>query len=224
MSQATRQDPDRAPRPDSALVELLVVLLLIGLLAVWGYPSFLGTLNRLRLVATAREAAVFMQIARMEAAKRALPTRVVYQDTSGLIGKPSLLAYADLDSDGSFQHGERPGDRRPVSAPDRYLALGSARNVARRHERHQETGARCRRSTTAGRRSPATCSVDSVGAFRFRDRNGNFLETRSSMPHRQGQHPEVVRSGRHGRRLHENGEGRQQVGFGEPRLTPRAAT
>jgi type IV fimbrial biogenesis protein FimT len=64
------------PRPEGrseagfSLVELLIVLVLIGLMAVWGIPALLNTLNRTRLVNTGRELATLIQVARLEAIKK----------------------------------------------------------------------------------------------------------------------------------------------------------
>lgn len=160
-----------------SLIELLVILLLIGLLAVWGYPSFLGTINRLRLTATAREAAVFMQVARMEAAKRSVSTQVIYQNAAtSPLGRPSLLAFADLDADGVYT---AAGDR-ILAGPyvlqkgiDLWGPLDGAAEGGNAIELWDETA-----TPNNGPIFSSDGSAQGIGAFRFRDRNGNFLETR----------------------------------------------
>lgn len=154
------------------LVEVLVVIALIGIMALFGYPSLLGTLNRLRLTNTAREAAVFMQIARMEAAKRSLSTQVVYQDqASSLIGKPALLAFADTNANSVFDNGT-----------DKILAgpypLGKGVDLWGPGDAAKEGAAAISGWTGDGPVFNINGSVQSVGAFRFRDQNGNIIETR----------------------------------------------
>ncbi len=155
-----------------SLIELLVTLVLIGLLAIWGFPSFLGSLNRLRLTNTAREAAVFMQVARMEASKRSVPTQVIYQDAAtSLIGVPSLLAFADLDADGLF-----------VAANDRIIAGPYELQRGVDLWGPLEASAEGPNAISGWVNGPIFASngsvTNGVGAFRFRDRNGNFIETR----------------------------------------------
>jgi prepilin-type N-terminal cleavage/methylation domain-containing protein len=53
-----------------SLIELLVVIALLAMLAVWGVPAFLSTLNKTRVVAASREIATLMQVGRLEAIKR----------------------------------------------------------------------------------------------------------------------------------------------------------
>lgn len=166
-----RSDHRSTAEAGFSLIELLVVLVLIGLLAIWGYPSFLGTLNRLRLTSTAREAAIFMQVARMEASKRSVTTQVIYQNAAtSPLGKPSLLAFADLNGDGLF-----------VAADDRILAgpyiLQTGIQLWGPLETSAE-GASAIDGWTDGPIFSPNGSAQSVGAFRFRDRNGNFVETR----------------------------------------------
>jgi prepilin-type N-terminal cleavage/methylation domain-containing protein len=70
MTRNTRR-PHRAGEAGFTLVEMIIVVALIGLLALWGVPSFLATLQRSRLVGAAKEVAVLMQVARLDAIKRA---------------------------------------------------------------------------------------------------------------------------------------------------------
>lgn len=63
--------PDTAGEAGFSLVELLVVMVVMGIMALWGIPALLGTLQRTRLVNSAKEVAVLMQVARLEAIKKA---------------------------------------------------------------------------------------------------------------------------------------------------------
>jgi prepilin-type N-terminal cleavage/methylation domain-containing protein len=154
------------------LVELLVVVALIGIMALLGYPSLLGTLNKLRLTNTAREAAVFMQIARMEAAKRSVSTQVIYQDqASSLIGKPSLLAFADTNANGVFDS----GTDRILAGP---YALSKGVDLWGPTDGAKEGAHAISGWAGDGPVFNTNGSVQSVGAFRFRDQNGNIIEAR----------------------------------------------
>ena len=53
-----------------SLVELLVVIVVIAILALWGIPSLLATLSRTRLVGASKEVATMMQVGRLEAIKK----------------------------------------------------------------------------------------------------------------------------------------------------------
>ena len=151
------------------LVELLVVIVLIAIMALWGYPSLLGTLNKLRLTNTAREAAVFMQIARMEAAKRSMTTLVIYNNSS-LIGTPALLAFGDTNNNGTYE----AGTDKVLAGP---YPLAKGVDLWGPAETSRE-GASAISGWTDGPVFNSNGSVQSVGAFRFRDQHGNFLETR----------------------------------------------
>jgi prepilin-type N-terminal cleavage/methylation domain-containing protein len=52
------------------LVEMIIVMGILGILAVWGIPALLQTLNRARLVGAAKEIATMFQVARLEAIKK----------------------------------------------------------------------------------------------------------------------------------------------------------
>ena len=172
------QPSTRPAEAGFSLVEMLVVVLLIGLLAVWGYPSFLGTLNRLRLTNAAREAAVFMQVARMEATKRSVPTRVVYQDAaSGLIGKPALLAYADLNSNNVYDAATDRVLAGPYELQKGVQLWGPLETTAEGTSAIQ-TWCTAPPFNNCGPTFASNGSADSVGAFRFRDRLNNIIEVR----------------------------------------------
>jgi prepilin-type N-terminal cleavage/methylation domain-containing protein len=173
-----RAGTSRRSQAGFSLVELLVTLVLISLMALWGFPTFLSTLARLRVTNTAREAAIFMQIARMEAAKRSVDTRVIYQNGAGsLIGKPSLLAFADLDDDGAFNTADDRVLAGPYELPPGVDLWGPLDTAA------EEAGSvvgwcTAPPATDCGPTFSSDGSASSVGAFRFRDSHGNFLEAR----------------------------------------------
>lgn len=183
---------ERRPTAEAGfnLVELLVVIALVGLLAVIGYPSMLGTINRLKLTNAAREIGIFMQKARMEASKRSVDTRVIYQNNSAeSIGVPAFLAFADLNEDGSYSLTDDDGDSLVEPAD---LILAGPYPLPSGIELHGPTESDPEGASSivgwGACATPATSdcgptffsdgSANAVGAFRLRDRNNNFLETR----------------------------------------------
>lgn len=168
----------RAPAAGFTLIELLVVIALIAIVAVIGVPWMFGTLNRAKLVGAARETANMMQLARMEAIKYSVPTQVVYDSTEG-----AFTAFADLDRDGAFD----PAADRLVVAQYRLpkgIELwgptdsdpGQTNAIA-----DWDDNSVCP-DALSGPIYRADGSANCGGAFRFRDRNGNFLETRILFP------------------------------------------
>lgn len=67
---STRSAALRARQRGFSLVELLVVIVVIAILALWGIPSLLATLSRTRLVGASKEVATMMQVGRLEAIKK----------------------------------------------------------------------------------------------------------------------------------------------------------
>ena len=108
--------PETAGEAGFSLVELLVVMVLMGLLALWGIPALLGTLQRTRLVNSAKEVAVMLQVARLEAIKKAgvngdLQNRVTFVNyipaTGTVPGRFEVMI--DQVADGSWDPSQRVG-------------------------------------------------------------------------------------------------------------------
>lgn len=158
-------------------IEIMIVVLLIGFMAVWGYPALLKTLNRLKLTQAARETSIFMQRARMEAVKRGGLTEVNYLDAATCpLGIPCLIAFADLDSDGLYVEANDALIAGPYPLPTGIQLWGPL-----------DPGAEGTNSIldwdddatpNDGPNYESDGSVESAGAFRFRDPQGNFLEVR----------------------------------------------
>lgn len=85
-----------------SLAELLVVIAVVGILALIGAPTFLGTLQRTRVNGTARQLATLLQLARLEAIKFSTPVKVIYDASDR-----RFHAFVDLDGDGVEDAGER---------------------------------------------------------------------------------------------------------------------
>ncbi len=170
----------RAPESSQAgftLVELLVILAVIGIMATWGYPALLHTMERLRLINTAREAQVFMQRARAEAVKHGLPAEVIYQKANVCsLGVPCLLAFVDMDQDGLYTKATDLIVDGPNPLPKGVELRGPADGAPE--------GANAIEGWDQGsdpHDGPVFQSNGSAlleGAFRFADQNQHFVETR----------------------------------------------
>jgi len=163
------------------LVELLVVLALIGLMAALGYPAMLHTMNRQRMIAAAREAATYMQLARLDAIKRGTQSVVLYEDAATCsLHVRCLLAFSDVGGNGVFDAGTDRIISGPWPLPNAVQLQGpldpgpeGANAIA-----EWDTGALARDGVTFN----TDGSAISAGAFRFADGRGNFLETRVEFP------------------------------------------
>lgn len=157
------------------LLEVMIVVMIIGLMAVWGYPALLKTLNRLKLTSIARETAIFMQQARMEAVKRNLNTEVLYlKDSDCPLGLPCLIAFTDIDGDGLFIDGldDLIAGPHPLPKGIELRAPGEAK---------EDTSAIVGWDDGADPNDGPVYNTDgsaSLGAFRYREPTGNFLEVR----------------------------------------------
>jgi len=155
------------------LVELLVTLALIGILAAWGYPALLHTMDRQRLTSAAREAAIYCQLARVEAIKHGVDTVVLYQNaTTCSIHLPCLLAFLDNNGDRAYTAGTDQVIEGPWPLPNGVTLEGPA--GASDKIDGWNTGA----TPVDGPVFANDGSALAVGAFRFADKYGNFLETR----------------------------------------------
>jgi len=158
-------------------VEIMIVVMLIGFMAVWGYPALLKTLNRLKLTSTAREASVFLQRARMEAIKRGGETEVNYFNAADCpLGVPCLLAFADVDGDGIYIAANDDVIAGPYPLARGIQLWGPPDGAAEGANAivGWDEGA----TPSPGPVYTSDGSTTSAGAFRFRDPNGNFLEVR----------------------------------------------
>ncbi len=160
------------------LIELVVTLALMSIILLLGWPALLGTLNRVRLTGTAREAAILLQLARMEAVKKSVQVEVVFQNAATCsLGVPCLFAFADLNADGNFT----VANDRIVGGPlsfqpgiELYGPTDGAPEGANSLVGFDNVGP----PNNDGPVFRSDGSVPSTGAFRFVDRHNNFLEVR----------------------------------------------
>jgi len=148
-------------------IEVVVTLAIIGLIAAWGFPALLNTLDRVKMTNLTRETAVFMQKARAEAIKQGT-ARVDYENAATCsLGVPCITAYAGAAS--TVVAGPYPLPTGvDLWAPLDATAEGGNAIVG------WDEGA----TPNPGPVYNSDGSVVAPGAFRFRDHRGNFLEVR----------------------------------------------
>ncbi|HEV7672470.1 MAG TPA: GspH/FimT family pseudopilin [Thermoanaerobaculia bacterium] len=161
----------RSPRTalGFTMIELMLVLSLMLILALFTYPTLIRYIHKSKLVSTARQATSMMSLSRFEAVKRNRPVRVEADFLSD-----RMIAFADLNANGTFEEATDKLVTRfalPVdvdfwgpadSAPEGADAVSNfSKDATKAWVVYQPDG-----------------SIERTGAFRFGDRVGNFLEVR----------------------------------------------
>ncbi|HLF57252.1 MAG TPA: hypothetical protein VI942_10440 [Thermoanaerobaculia bacterium] len=153
-------------------LEGMVALALVGVVALVTLPWLFATLNRARLSRSASETREMLELARLQARKLGMRTHVVWD-----AGRKRLVAFVDVDLDGSFDPARDypagpafelpdpielrgPGDPGPLG-PHALEGFEPATQEAARGAVFLADGTPWR-----------------TGAFRFADPRGNILEVR----------------------------------------------
>ena len=159
------------------LTEVLIVIAIIGLMAVWGVPALLQLLNRIRLTSAAQECQIFMNRARTEAIKQSSTAEVLYlKAADSPNGADSLFAFADLDADGAYTEGTDVVAAGPYPLPKGVTLWGPTDGAPEGANAivDWDEGS----TPNDGPIYNSDGSVQATGAFRFRDTVGNYLEVR----------------------------------------------
>lgn len=155
-------------RAGFTLLELLVVLALMAVLFGLGLPALKNMIDREKLLGAAREISVVMRNARLEAIKGSGATTVAVDiDPS----TRTILSFVDDDDDAVLDAGERVLSYSTLTAGV-YFKAPTGSGIDDVVDGLERTG------TTGVARFNADGSVDAVGAFRYADQRGNFLEVR----------------------------------------------
>jgi type IV fimbrial biogenesis protein FimT len=194
----TRRDMLRARRPDSGprawqsgmtLIELIIVMVLVGILAAIGIPSFETITTSSRMAAESNDLLGDMQFARSEAAREGEPVTVCISatgkscDSASSTWQEGWIVFSDLNDDQTVD----PGDtvlrvQRALSGTDTFtsspatdyavtfsrqgfaqLAAGGGLTVTLHNTPTSTYYSRCLIITQAGMMSIQTPSTDSAG-------------------------------------------------------------
>jgi prepilin-type N-terminal cleavage/methylation domain-containing protein len=176
------QRPDGRIEAGFSLIELLIVLALIGLMAVWGVPALLNTLNRAKLVGASREIATLIQVARLEAIKKGgingdLRNRVAVVRYN--TGQRNFRVLIDESPDGSFD---------PTTPVGGQYTLPNGVNLQAPTEGIEGAGSVVGWDDVGdaddypGPTFMSDGSALRAGAFRIADTRDNYLEVRVDFP------------------------------------------
>jgi prepilin-type N-terminal cleavage/methylation domain-containing protein len=167
-----------------SLIELLVVIALIALMAVWGVPAFLNTLNKTRVVAASREIATLMQVGRLEAIKRSGRNGNLGNEVAALTYFPAERQFrllVDDTPDGTFNPALGVGGAyflpKGVTLQAPTEATENGANSISGWDEVADVADRWN-----GPIFLSDGSARSAGAFRLFDSRGNYLEVRIEFP------------------------------------------
>lgn len=161
-------DPAR-PIGGFTLVEVLVVLLIFGVIALLGFPALQNMIARSRLEGTVRQIGNLMQQARYDAIKNSNPVSVRIDTTTR-----TVTAFRDSRTTGTF--GTQDAGEKTVG-PEAGLPLPRLVNFAAPGSQPVVYGFHPASPTTFGWVSFETDgSADEQGAFRLGDNRNNYLE------------------------------------------------
>lgn len=161
-----------------SLVEALITLIIMAIIMMLVAPSIQNMIRSSKLEAVTRQTSQFVQLARLEAVKRSVPAIVQVDGDSG-----EIIAFADVDgvNDGDPPDGVfNPVSGVPPGQTDYLLGRGSMPtgiSLSAPTSQNAIDGLTLVGADRVVRILPDG-SADAVGAYRFGDQRGNFLEVR----------------------------------------------
>lgn len=156
------------------LVEMLVVLCLATILLALGLPALQTTMHQAKLRGVAQEVSVLMRQARLNAVKTVSQSVVRVELPAG--DQPGRVeGFADLDSNGLFGGADRVLGSIPLPTGIQFVAPPSLTGAASVDGLSPDPLAPALPRIAIFQRNG---SIAAVGAFRFADTYGNFLEVR----------------------------------------------
>jgi prepilin-type N-terminal cleavage/methylation domain-containing protein len=158
------------------LIELLVVLAVAAILMFFSVPALLTTIRQARLRGVAQETAVLMRQARLDAIKTSAQAvvRIVPPSPTDPIGR--LEAFSDRNSDGKLSAGEPVLGRVDLPAQVSFKEpVGGAVDKASVDKFSANAEDSSMPNVALFQHDGA---ITEVGAYRFADDSGNYLEVR----------------------------------------------
>ena len=151
------------------MIELMLVLSLMLILALFGFPTLVRYIHKSKLVSVARQTTSLMSLSRFEAVKRNRPVRV----EADFVGN-RMIAFADLNSNGTFEEAsDKLVNRFPLPQDVRFWGpADSAPNGADAISNFSKD------ATKGWAVYQPDGSIARTGGIRFGDNVGNFLEVR----------------------------------------------
>lgn len=175
------ETPSRRRCQGFTILEMMVVVAIIILVAVMGYPAIQQLGHRGKLLGTMEQTAVHLRAARQEAVKLGVPVVAV-----GDFDANQFLIFANVDKDAGFQF--QPDDSKPYGSADYVVAQLPLPSTAEIYfwgpgDKDPEGGDAIDgfTATPSGTRVAVfnpNGSVEATGAFRVADTRSNFFELR----------------------------------------------
>lgn len=148
------------------LIELLIVIALVMIVALIGYPALMNTLRRAQVTGAAKEVANAVRVARLEAIKRSRPVGALAQTNAA-----RMIVFEDTDENGALTAGEEI-NRFPLRPNIQFMAPGESPGGAGAVVGFTEV------ADDGWVLFASDGSADEVGAFRIGDPNDNYFEVR----------------------------------------------
>lgn len=151
------------------MIELLLILSLMLILALFGYPTLVRYIHKSKLISVARQTTSLMNLSRFEAVKRNRTVRVEADFVAN-----RMLAYADLDDSGAY---EEANDRlvNQFALPQDVRFWGPADSAPNGADAISNFSSDASKGWAVYKTDG---SIERTGAIRFGDNVGNFLEVR----------------------------------------------
>jgi type IV fimbrial biogenesis protein FimT len=163
----------RSRRAGFTLIEILVVLALMSIIALFSFPALQRMINRGKIQGITTQTSILMQQARFEAIKRGEATFVVADADGG-----QVLVVTDDNGDGQWNTAtDTVVSRAPLPTGVKFWAAGEAPNGAGAVTFTPALACTptCPTGGGVAYRTDGSVSSDS-GAFRFGDQKDNFTE------------------------------------------------
>jgi prepilin-type N-terminal cleavage/methylation domain-containing protein len=156
------------------LIEMLVVLALAMVLMLITIPAMFSSLRQGKLRGIAQETAVLMRLARLDAIKYSTQTVVrIVLPTSTEIGR--VEAFSDRNGDGKLTAGEPLLGTRRLPKGIKFMAPPNTEGAASVDKLTPDPDGASKPRIAVFNRDG---SIAALGAFRFADTYGNYLEVR----------------------------------------------